>query len=80
MNIAKHLKFLFLIFLSAIFLNSCGGKLPGADARKYPPNPEARVKKNIEEGRGFRLGDMIGKRWKVEHLSLQVRMNYGELP
>ena len=49
------------IFLSAIFLNSCGGKLPGADARKYPPNPEARVKKNIEEGRGFRLGDKIGK-------------------
>ena len=61
MNIAKNLKFLFLIFLSAIFLNSCGGKLPGADARKYPPNPEARVKKNIEEGRGFRLGDKIGK-------------------
>jgi len=60
MNIAKNLKFLFLIFLSAIFLNSCGGKLPGADARKYPPNPEARVKKNIEEGRGFRLSD-VGK-------------------
>jgi len=61
MSVAKHLKFLILIFLSAIFLNSCGGKLPGADARKYPPNPEARVKKNIEEGRGFRLGDKIGK-------------------
>ena len=60
MNITKNLKFLFLIFLSAIFLNSCGGKLPGADARKYPPNPEARVKKNIEEGRGFRLSD-VGK-------------------
>ena len=61
MSVAKHLKFLILIFLSVIFLNSCGGKLPGADARKYPPNPEARVKKNIEEGRGFRLGDKIGK-------------------
>ena len=60
MNIAKNLKFVFLIFLTAIFLNSCGGKLPGADARKYPPNPEARVKKNIEEGRGFRLSD-VGK-------------------
>ena len=60
MNITKNLKFLFLIFLSAIFLNSCGGKLPGADARKYPPNPEARVKKNIEEGRGFRLSE-VGK-------------------
>ena len=62
MNIAKNLKFLFLIFLTAIFLNSCGGKLPGADARKYPPNPEERVKKNIEEGRGFRLKDKIGSR------------------
>ena len=60
MNITKNLKFLFLIFLSSIFLNSCGGKLPGADARKYPPNPEARVKKNIEEGRGFRLSE-VGK-------------------
>ena len=29
----------------------------GADARKYPPQPELRVKKNIEEGRGFRLMD-----------------------
>ena len=40
----------FLVFL----LNSCG---MGADARKYPPQPELRVKKNIEEGRGFRLMD-----------------------
>ncbi|MDA9042860.1 DUF3576 domain-containing protein [Candidatus Pelagibacter sp.] len=60
MNIAKNLKFVFLIFLTAIFLNSCGGKLPGADARKYPPNPEERVKKNMEEGRGFRLSE-VGK-------------------
>ena len=60
MNIAKIFKFVFLIFLTAFFLNSCGGKLPGADARKYPPNPEERVKKNIEEGRGFRLSN-VGK-------------------
>ena len=60
MNTAKNLKFLFLIFLSLIFLNSCGGKLPGSDARKYPPNPEARIKKNIEEGKGFRLSN-VGK-------------------
>ena len=49
MNVAKHLKFLILIFLSVIFLNSCGGKLPGADARKYPPNPKERVKMNYGE-------------------------------
>ena len=44
-------KFLTLIFL-LIFLNQCG---MGADARKYPPEPSKRVKKNLEEGRGFRL-------------------------
>ena len=32
-------------------LNSCSK----TDARKYPPDPKLRVKKNIEEGRGFRL-------------------------
>ncbi len=35
-----------------ISLNQCG---MGADARKYPPDPAKRVKKNMEEGRGFRL-------------------------
>ena len=36
-------------------MSSCGGKIPGADARKISPNPEERVQKNMEEGRGFRL-------------------------
>ena len=58
MKILRHLTiFSFLI----LFLNGCNGKLPGADARKYPPDPKLRVKKNIEEGRGFRLMDGIGK-------------------
>ncbi len=43
---------LFLIFL---LLNACNGKVPGADARKIPPNAKDRVKKNIEEGRGFTM-------------------------
>jgi len=33
---------------------SCGIYKP-VDAKKYPPQPELRVKNNIEEGRGFRL-------------------------
>ena len=33
-------------------LSSCG---PPGDARKISPNPDERVKKNLEEGRGFRL-------------------------
>ncbi len=39
-------------------LNSCSK----TDARKYPPDPKLRVKKNIEEGRGFRLMDMGKKK------------------
>ena len=35
-------------------LGSCGIYRP-VDAKKYPPQPELRVKNNIEEGRGFRL-------------------------
>jgi hypothetical protein len=35
-------------------LVSCGIYRP-VDAKKYPPQPELRVKNNIEEGRGFRL-------------------------
>ncbi|MDC0642566.1 DUF3576 domain-containing protein [Candidatus Pelagibacter sp.] len=53
-------KFFFLSIIIIFSLNSCGGKLPGADAKKYPPNPKERVKKNLEEGRGFRLDDAIG--------------------
>ena len=37
-----------------MFLNSCGIYRP-VDAREYPPDPKLRVKKNLEEGRGFRL-------------------------
>ena len=47
----------FLIFVP-FFLNSCG---TGVDARKYPPDPKLRVKKNLEEGRGFRLMDAVNK-------------------
>ena len=47
------------ILIPVIFLlNSCGGKLPGADAKKFPPEPEKRIKKNLEEGRGFRLSSL----------------------
>ncbi len=42
-----------IVFL--LLMSSCGGKIPGADARKISPNPEERVQKNMEEGRGFRL-------------------------
>ena len=40
-------------------INFCKG-LPGADARKVSYDPKDRVKKNLEEGKGFRLVDGSG--------------------
>ena len=50
-----------LLILMLYFLNSCGIYRP-VSAKDYPPDPSLRVKKNIEEGRGFRLmgGDKKG--------------------
>ena len=48
-----------ILLISLVALYSCEG-MPGGDARKNPPNPKERVKKNLEEGRGFRLDNMIG--------------------
>ena len=52
-------KFILILLLLA-GLSACGGKM-GADARKVSPDPKARVKKNLEEGKGFRLNDMRNK-------------------
>ena len=51
----KSLKIISFLFIASFFLNSC----TGGDARKFPDDPKLRVKKNIEEGRGFRLNDSI---------------------
>ena len=56
----KTLKILSFITIFSFLLIGCNGKLPGGDARKNSPNPEERIKKNLEEGRGFKLMD-IGK-------------------
>ena len=57
----KNLKIILFLLITSTLLISCGGKLPGADARKYDPDPKKRIAKNIEEGRGFRLMDTVGK-------------------
>ena len=46
-----------LLFVLVFFsLTSCSkGFFKPGDARKNPPDPKLRVKKNLEEGRGFRL-------------------------
>ena len=58
MSLKINSKITVLLVLSLFMLNSCG---LGADATKYPPNPKDRVKKNMEEGRGFRVSEMLGK-------------------
>tara|TARA_B110000238_G_scaffold132919_1_gene143263 strand:- start:73 stop:636 length:564 start_codon:yes stop_codon:yes gene_type:complete len=58
---SKALKITFILILSSFILSSCGGKLPGADARKYDPDPKKRVAKNLSEGRGFRLSESMNK-------------------
>ena len=42
-----------------IFLASCQLAKMGGDAKENPPDPRERVKKNLEEGRGFRLDDAL---------------------
>tara|TARA_B110000027_G_C16007728_1_gene250477 strand:- start:49 stop:627 length:579 start_codon:yes stop_codon:yes gene_type:complete len=60
MIIKKISKTLILSTILIFSLSSCGKDFfkPG-DARKNPPDPRLRVKKNIEEGRGFRLMDSM---------------------
>ena len=60
---SNFLSFRITTFLAIILLtlSSCKSieDLPGGDARKNPPDPKKRVKKNLEEGRGFRLDNAL---------------------
>ena len=60
MSLLKILKLTAFLLITSFFLNACNGKLPGADARKYPPDPKKRVAQNMAEGKGFRLLDTMG--------------------
>ena len=53
----RHFRTFFLIpILALCFLSSCDAlKYKPVSAKDYPPDPKERVKKNLEEGRGFRL-------------------------
>ena len=58
----RLIKITFIIstLIIMFFLPGCAN-LPGADARKSPPDPKLRVQKNIEEGKGFRMFDNDNK-------------------
>ena len=70
--IHSNLKKLIVFFIVCpLLLISCKGpdgkfKLPGGDARKNPYDERERVKKNLAEGKGFRLNKNIGDLGKVE--------------
>ncbi len=58
----KFPKYKNIIFIIIFFtLTSCAkeGFFKTGDARKNPPDPKLRVKKNLEEGKGFRLNNAI---------------------
>ena len=48
----KNIQILVLLTIFLPFLNSCSG-FNKTDAKQFPPDPKERVRKNLEEGRGF---------------------------
>jgi len=57
----KSIKLITFLCICSIILNSCNGKLPGGDARKFPADPKKRVEKNLSEGRGFTINSALQK-------------------
>jgi hypothetical protein len=64
MLIKKITKILIFICILPFLLNSCANR---GDARKSPPDPKLRVKRNMEEGRGFRLMDRVNKKGSTNY-------------
>jgi hypothetical protein len=64
MLIKKITKILIFICILPFLLNSCANR---GDARKSPPDPKLRVKRNMEEGRGFRLMDSVKKKGSTNY-------------
>ena len=57
---AKHILFFLIGIIILGFLGSCGIWDP-ADARKVPANVNERVRKNLEEGKGFSIGKSMSE-------------------
>lgn len=53
-----NLKIISLILGLSLLLSSCQLAKMGGDAKENPPDPRLRVKKNLEEGKGFRMMDL----------------------
>jgi len=64
-NLLSVLKKIIPAFLVLLILASCGGgfKLPKpGDARSIPASGKERARKNIEEGRGVSIGEVLGNK------------------
>jgi hypothetical protein len=57
----KTIKIITFLAVSSLLLNGCKGGLPGADARKFPADPEKRIQKNIEEGKSLQMTEIFGQ-------------------
>ena len=65
----RHSLYFIASFL-LILTTACGPfKYKPVDAKEFPPDPKERVKKNIEEGRGFRIMGSLDKGGKFEFAS-----------
>lgn len=56
-------KTILTLLIVLLLISGCGGdtfKFRKVDATEFPPDPKERIKKNMEEGRGFRLSN-VGK-------------------
>ena len=58
----KKLKNLLIISTICLILPSCQLAKLGGDAKKNPPDPRQRVKNNLEQGKGFRINDMMNNK------------------
>ena len=59
----KIIKTAIIVSLTAsFFLSSCSNGLKGGDARNIPSSMKERQRQNIEEGRGFSLGNTFGNK------------------
>jgi len=54
----KLLKVIAIILCFSLGLSSCKLAKLGGDAKENPPDPRERVKRNLEQGKGFRLMEM----------------------
>ena len=73
------MKFLIIIFTSLIvvFLNSCG-MYQKVDQRQMPDTAKEKARKNVNEGRGTNIGNILKNRGK-QTMNLAPQIQCGEL-